>query len=153
MATKAKSKSKTKPKSKAKAKGKAAKVQKLKAGIGHNSGQINEPLKKLFKDYLKGDDDKKAIGKWQRDLKAKAKEEHGCDKEVFSHEVKLMKMDSARRKDFEQGHAKLKDSLGYQHVLDLLEEDPEAEAGEDQTGNGEEEGSEPGEGEPGEEAA
>lgn len=78
--------------------------------------------------------DKKAIGKAQRDLRARAKEEHGVDKEVFSYEVRMQKKEASARTMFEQGCIDLKDALGYQHTLPLLLEEGEGEedAGDDQ---------------------
>ncbi len=111
-----------------KANKKNPKVTKLKpaAGNGHN-GAVNKPLQKLFASYSDMEKDKKQISKAQRDLRAKAKEEHNVDKEVFMHEIKMQKKAPDARVMFEQGHADLKNSLGYQHVLPLLEGDGEEE--------------------------
>lgn len=111
--------SKAKPKAKKSAKPKSAKKDKVTRlpGVGHNGGKVNKPLVKMFDDYAKMDEDKKQISKAQRDIRARAKEEHGVNKDVFGHEVKLRKMASDARVMFEQGHADLKESLGYQHVL------------------------------------
>lgn len=127
----------SKPKAKKPAgKKKSSKVTNLKprdgAGIGHN-GQINKPLAQIFANYASMDEDKKQISKAQRDLRAKAKEEHGIDKGVFAHEVRMMKMDKDKRVMFEQGHADLKNMLGYQFALKLNAEDSE-EGDDDQDG-------------------
>ncbi len=131
MASKAKGK---KPAKKAKKPSKVTKLKNNVAGVGHN-GKINKPLQKIFTDYAAMDEDKKAIGAAQRDLRAKAKEEHGVDKGVFSHEVRLQKMAADARSMFEQGHSDLKDSLGYQHVLPLLEGDEEDAEGVNDAGD------------------
>ncbi len=119
MATKAKPKKSAKKASK-------SKVTKLKgaAGIGHN-GKVNKPLCALFDKYAAMDADKKAIGKAQRDIRAKAKEEHGVSKDVFAYEVNMRKKAPDARVMFEQGCLDLKDALGYQHVLPGLLEDGE----------------------------
>jgi uncharacterized protein (UPF0335 family) len=124
----------TKAKSKSKAKKTASKTKKEKSAhlIGHNSGgNINKPLMDKIDQLIKLDDDKKQIGKHQRDIKASIKDEFGFDKEVVSHEIKMRKLDSGRRAQFEQNHADLKDAIGYQMALALLE----GEDGEDGEGN------------------
>jgi cobalamin biosynthesis protein CobT len=145
-------KEKSKPKTKAatkttkttKAKSKKPETKQRKSnppkapGVGHNSGgQINKPLKKIFEQYLQIDANKKEMGKTQRSLRAKAKEEHGIQLDVFSHEIRLMKMDQARRVQFETGSHDLKEMLGYQFALPL--DESEASEDENTTGNEEQE--------------
>lgn len=89
------------------------------AGKGHNRGNINEDLKELFTDYMKMEEDKKAISKAQRDLRARAKEEHGVTSDNFNHEIKLQKWDNDRRVMFETGAGDLKNMLGIQLALSL----------------------------------
>lgn len=134
MATKAKSKSKEK-KSAAKKKS-APKQRKVslvrsagesKSSIGHNSGKVNKPLVQLFEDFAHLDEQKKEISKAQRDIRSRAKEEFGVQSSVFNHEVKLRKMDTDMRVQFETGHKDLKDSLGYQFALELAANDEETE--------------------------
>lgn len=96
------------------------------AGEGHNSGQVNEALQDIFADYLKLEEDSKAINKAKRDLRAKAKSEHGVASSVFNHEIKLQKMESDTRIMFETGYADLKSMLGIQLSLSLNEDDENA---------------------------
>lgn len=128
MATKAKSKKSVKKSGRA-SRGKVTKLRPEddSAGIGHN-GKINKELKKIFKDFGDLDEDGKAIAKAKRDLRARAKEEHGILSSVFNHEVKLQKMDSDARVMFEQGHHDLKDMIGYQMALALNEDRDDEDA-------------------------
>lgn len=118
--------SKAKTKKSPKKSGSRGKVERLRpansriASIGDN-GRINKALVKIFEQDDKMDEDKKQINKAQRDLRAKAKEEHGIDKAVYMHEKKLRKMDNDRRIMFETGCADLKDALGYQFSLTLAD--------------------------------
>ena len=98
--------------------GKGAKADTV-PGKGHNRGQVNEALQEIFSDYRKMDEDKKAISKAQRDLRAKAKDEHNVSSANFNHEVKLQKLDSDVRVMFETGAHDLKQMLGIQLSLDL----------------------------------
>lgn len=113
-------------KAKAPAKTKAPKIVRNKGetkaagGIGHNSGEVNKSLVVLFDDYAALDEQAKEIAKAKRDVRAKAKEEHGVLSSVFNHEVKLRKLDRDVRVQFEQGHNDLKGMLGYQLTLDLI---------------------------------
>lgn len=88
-------------------------------GTGDNS--VNKPLVKIFDDYAQLDKSKKEIAKAQRDLRAKAKESHGVQSNVFNHQVKLRKMASDVRVQFEQGINDLNEQLGYQFTLGLIE--------------------------------
>jgi len=105
--------------------GKASKKKDKPAGKGHNSGKVNEALKEIFVSYAKLDEDKKAISKAQRDLRAQAKEEHNVSAANFSHEVKLQKLDNDQRVMFETGARDLKGMLGIQLALDLGNGDEE----------------------------
>lgn len=100
------------------------------AAAGHNSGgEVNEALREIFSDYFKAEQDKKAIAKHQRDLRAKAKEEHGVTSDNFTHEIRLQKWDNDRRVMFETGANDLKGMLGIQLSLNLLngEDDEDSE--------------------------
>ena len=115
MASKSK---KSKPKAEKKKSSRAKSAKPKHGAIGHN-GKVNEALVEILDTYMSMEEDKKQIGKSQRDLRAKAKTEHGVESAVFNHEIKLRKMDSDRRAMFEQGHSDLKDMTGYQMALQL----------------------------------
>ena len=103
--------------------------KKAKANIGHNSNSgVNKPLIKIFEQYESLAKNAKEIGKAQRDLKAKAKEEHGVQTKNFTAEIALRKLDSDVRTQFEQGQKDLQDRLGYKQ-LELALDGDEAEGG------------------------
>lgn len=96
---------------------KAASAPKIKQN--HNGG-VNTELVEIFDNYAQLDKDKKEISKAQRDLAASAKEAHGVTKANFMHEVKMRKLASDVRLQFEQGIEDVKSATGYQFTLDLL---------------------------------
>jgi uncharacterized protein (UPF0335 family) len=95
--------------------------------IGHNSGQFNAPLAKLFTDYERLEANKKEIGKAQRDIRAKAKEEFGIQIKNFSQEIAMRKLDPDVRIQFEQGVQDLKGMLGYQFAFNIASPKKEGE--------------------------
>jgi len=100
---------------------KAPKEKKAKAPKeGHNSG-VNAPLVGIFDEFMDLEEKKKELAKAQRDLHARAKTEFDVQSAVFSHEIRLRKLDRDVRIQFESGHYDLKDMLGYQASLDLAE--------------------------------
>lgn len=111
-------------------------------GVGHNSGEVNKALAVLFDDYAALDEQAKEIAKAKRDVRAKAKEEHGVLSSVFNHEVRLRKLDRDVRVQFEQGHNDLKGMLGYQLTLDLIAQEREAQENEEGQNGGSGEGQE-----------
>lgn len=105
------------------------------AAAGHNSaGHVNKPLLKLFDEFEKMNSNKKQITKAQADIKAKAKEQFGIQKDVFDHEIRMRKKESAARIQFEQGHNDLKGQLGYQFALELAKPQDEDEETDEETG-------------------
>ncbi len=86
---------------------------------GHNSGEIDAPLQAIFDEYKRLEADKKVIAKAQAELKARAKEMHNVPKENFAHEIKMQKLELARRVNFESCATDLKSRLGIQLTLDL----------------------------------
>ena len=126
-----------KPSKKASKKSKVERLPKSEAaGIGHNKGQINKDVEKQINSYMRMEEDKKQISKAQRDIKANLKEKHGILSSVLSHEIRMRKMEAAARVQFEQGHADLKDMLGYQFTLPIMEgEDEDADSGEAEGGD------------------
>lgn len=107
-----------KPKRKAKAKAKVATV-KL-ATVGHNSDPVVIPdVVEKVGEYLASWERQRTEAKLQRDIKAELKQKYGISSAVFSHEIRLRKMDSDVRIQFESNHHDLKLALGYQAELDL----------------------------------
>lgn len=94
-------------------------------GLGHNGG--TDALQQIFTDYAHLEENKKQLSKAQRDLRAKAKQEFNIASSVFAHEVRLQKMDSDVRIQFEEGHAGLKEQLGIQFTLGILGDDEDGE--------------------------
>lgn len=88
-------------------------------GAGHNS-QINQALVDILDESLELDDKIRHLNKAKRDLRNKAKTEHGVLAGVFTHEIRLRKMDRDVRVQFESGIADLKIMTGYQIAMDLL---------------------------------
>lgn len=91
----------------------------VRPSIGHNSGQVIPELVKLVGELLAIGEQKKALGKAERDLRNKAKVEFGVLSGPLAHEMRLRKMDGDVRVQFESSHADLKRSLGYQPELDF----------------------------------
>ena len=89
--------------------------------IGHNSGEVIPGLVAAVDEMLAIQEQKKALGKAERDIRNKVKSEYGVLSSVFAHEMRLRKLATDARVQFESGHADLKTALGYQHSLDLKE--------------------------------
>lgn len=107
-----------KPKRKAKAKAKES-VVKL-ATVGHNSDEVVIPeVVDKVGEYLASWERQRIEAKLQRDIKAELKQKYGISSAVFSHEIRLRKMASDARIQFESNHHDLKLALGYQAELDL----------------------------------
>lgn len=88
------------------------------AAAGDNSG-AHPGLQKIVDEILFHDEKKKEHGKCQRDLRNQAKSEYGVQAGVLAHELRLRKLASDARVQFESGHHDLKQMLGYQIALDL----------------------------------
>jgi uncharacterized protein (UPF0335 family) len=101
------------------------------AGPGHNivKGEYNEALVEMFEEHEALNENKKELSKAQRELRSKAKEQFGVSSAVFNHLIKLRKMDTSVRVDFENSVEDTKVMLGYQASLDL--EDPNEDHGDD----------------------
>lgn len=89
------------------------------AAPGHNSGDGNPALKGIIDEILASDVRVKNEGRVKRDLRNRAKTEFGITSAVLAHEIRLRKMDSDVRIQFESSHHDLKNMLGYQIALDL----------------------------------
>lgn len=89
------------------------------ARAGDNS-EINQPLVDIFDEDDHLEEQQKMIGKQRRELRAKAKEEHGISSDVYQHQKKLRRMEAARRVQFEHGCVELNEQLGYQFTLDMV---------------------------------
>lgn len=101
-------------------KGADKKPMPAKATIGHNSnGQKIPGLIKVVDELLHIGEQKKAMGKAERDLRNKAKTEFGILSGPLAHELRLRKMDGDVRVQFESNHSDLKVALGYQPELDF----------------------------------
>jgi hypothetical protein len=87
--------------------------------IGHNSAEVVGGLVAAVDEMLAINEQKKALGKAERDIRNKVKSEYGVLSSVFAHEMRLRKLANDARVQFESGHADLKIALGYQHSLDL----------------------------------
>lgn len=91
----------------------------IKPGIGHNSGQVIPELVKIVDEILASAERQKTEAKLQRDLRNRAKTEFGVLSGPLAHELRLRKMDTDVRVQFESSHADLKHALGYQPSLDF----------------------------------
>lgn len=92
------------------------------AAAGHNSGDTGEVVQGIvdvIDEILKLDEQKKHIGKAQRDLRNRAKTEFGVMAGPLAHELRLRKMDRDVRIQFESGHHDLKVMSGFQFAMDL----------------------------------
>lgn len=118
---------KPQPEPKKKGKDKAKKVtgpklvdKNLKPGIGHNSnGQVIPGVVKKVDELIALNERKKEIGKAERDIRNSLKTEFGILSGPLAHEIRLRKMDSDVRVQFESAHKDLKIALGYQPELDF----------------------------------
>lgn len=88
-------------------------------GVGHNSGEVIPEIKEKITEYLESWQRQKSEAKLQRDIKAHLKQQYHISAAVFSHEIRLQKMASDARIQFESGHHDLKTAIGYQAELDL----------------------------------
>lgn len=79
---------------------------------------INTVLKDMVETYLKYEEDKKLINKAQREIRAKAKEEHGILSSVWSAEIRMRKMDPDVRIQYETGLEDFKVQLGHQFDIE-----------------------------------
>lgn len=95
--------------------------------IGHNSGQVVPGLVKIVKELIHLGDQKKSIGKAERDLRNRAKSEFGVLSGPLAHEMRLRKMDQDVREQFESAHNDLKMALGYQTEMEFLKNGEEAQ--------------------------
>jgi hypothetical protein len=87
--------------------------------IGHNSGEVVEGLVAAVDEMLSIAEQKKALGKAERDIRNMVKDQYGVLSSVFAHEIRLRKLAKDARVQFESGHADLKIALGYQYEMDL----------------------------------
>ena len=102
------------------------------AAMGDNS-DVNQPLLDIVEEHELLEEQKRQIGKQQRELKAKAKTEHNIASKVFTAVINLRKLAPDARVQFEHGVAEMNAAIGYQFSLDLLghvesEEDADAAA-------------------------
>lgn len=103
----------------AKAKGKKEKSPKeAPQEAGHNSG-INPRMVEIVDEILANNERVKELNKANRDLRNEAKTSFGVLAGPLAHEIRLRKMDTDVRVQFESGHHDLKEMLGYQESLDL----------------------------------
>lgn len=109
-----------KPKKEKTAKAAGPKTVDKPAGIGHNSGAVIPELVTIIDEILASSARQKAEAKLQRDLRNRAKSEFGVLSGPLAHEIRLRKMDSDVRVQFESGHNDLKAALGYQPELDFV---------------------------------
>lgn len=92
----------------------------LRPGIGHNSnGQVIPGVVKKVDELIALNERKKEIGKAERDIRNSLKTEFGILSGPLAHEIRLRKMDSDVRVQFESAHKDLKIALGYQPELDF----------------------------------
>jgi|GEM_PF-4427250 len=97
-------------------------------GIGHNSnGEVIPGLVKIVDEILHLDAQKAAIGKAQRDLRNRAKSEFGVLSGPLAYELRLRKMDTDVREQFESAHKDLKVALGYQTEMEFLKSGEKAQ--------------------------
>ena len=89
------------------------------ATMGDNS-EINQPLLDIVEEHELLEEQKRQIGKQQRELKAKAKTEHNIAAKVFTAVINLRKLAPDARVQFEHGVAEMNAAIGYQFSLDLL---------------------------------
>lgn len=93
----------------------------VKPGVGHNSnGEVVPGFVNLVDELLAINAQKKALGEAERTLRNKAKSEFGVLSGVLAHEMRLRKMDSDVRVQFESNHQDVKKMLGYQPELDFV---------------------------------
>lgn len=90
----------------------------LSAAKGHNSG-VNPRMQQIIEEILENDKQKALLNKANRELRNEAKLAFGVLSGPLAHEIKLLKMDTDARIQYESSHADLKDMLGYQISLDL----------------------------------
>lgn len=89
------------------------------AGEGHNRGQLLPELVALMDEDLALEEQKKAIGKAQRDIRNKVKTEYGVQLWNWNYEKQQRKVAKDVRIQRESGQVDLKVMLGYQLDLDL----------------------------------
>lgn len=89
------------------------------AGKGHNSGEKIPALVELMDEDIALDLKKKEIGKAQRDIRNRAKNEFGVLAWNWNHEKQMRKVDKDVRIQRESGSVDLKNMLGFQIELDL----------------------------------
>jgi len=96
-------------------------------GIGHNSnnGEVIPGLVKIVDELLHLNAQKAQIGKAERDLRNRAKSEFGILSGPLAHEMRLRKMDTDVREQFESAHRDLKVALGYQTEMEFLRKSEE----------------------------
>ena len=96
-------------------------------GIGHNSnnGEVIPGLVKIVDELLHLNAQKAQIGKAERDLRNRAKSEFGILSGPLAHEMRLRKMDTDVREQFESAHRDLKIALGYQTEMEFLRKSEE----------------------------
>lgn len=87
--------------------------------LGHNSGEPIPALVDLIDESLRIDDEKKALGKADRDIRNTAKTQFGILAWNWNYEKSMRKVDRDVRIQRESGIIDLKNMLGYQISLDL----------------------------------
>lgn len=87
---------------------------------GHNSGQINLDVIKMFEEHESIEENIKAMRSDQKALRVTLKEEYGLPTVVVTRELQQRKLDKNVRAERETAESDLKAMLGYQMALDLI---------------------------------
>jgi uncharacterized protein (UPF0335 family) len=87
------------------------------------TGKVNSQLKEIFAKYMDLEEETKVLNQAKRELRAQAKDQFQVPSSVFSHEIRLKKMDKDVRQQFEAEHHDLKLMLGIQLSLDVISND------------------------------
>ena len=83
-------------------------------------GKVNTHLKDIFTKYMDLEEETKVLNQAKRELRSQAKDQFQVPSSVFMHEIRLKKMDSDVRQQFEAEHFDLKDMLGIQLSFDII---------------------------------
>lgn len=86
--------------------------------VGSNSGVVPAVVE-IIEEILSIDDKIKELGKAKRELRNKAKEEHGILAFNLNEELRMRKLADDTRKQYESGRVDLQVMTGYQAALDL----------------------------------
>lgn len=88
--------------------------------VGHNSGDVNNALKKEFEAYDKLNDDIKELRKEQAAIRTRIKDEFGIQKQSFTLYYKMWGMEQTALTDILHGVDNMNQQLGYQISLNLF---------------------------------